>query len=88
MPKSERQSQIMKQLQEKQFCTVNFLAKQLYVAPITIRRDLAELEQGGFLRRCHGGATIPEYKNQVIPYELRAQTNPSVKAALGKRAAV
>lgn len=87
MQKSERQNQIMDQLREKQFCTVNFLAKHLYVAPITIRRDLAELEQGGFLRRCHGGATIPEYKNQVIPYELRAQTNPSVKAALAKRAA-
>lgn len=85
--KSKRQDQIMEYLQEKQFCTVTFLSKQLYVAPITIRRDLAELERGGFLRRCHGGATIPEYKNHVIPYELREQTNPSVKAALAKRAA-
>lgn len=87
MLKNERQDQIMKHLQEKQFCTVNFLSKQLYVAPITIRRDLAELEQAGFLLRRHGGATIPEYKNQVVPYELREQTNPSVKAALAKRAA-
>jgi len=87
MFKNERQDQIMKYLQEKQFCTVNFLARSLYVAPITIRRDLAELEQAGFLLRRHGGATIPSYQNQVIPYELRAQTNPSVKAALAKRAA-
>ena len=84
--KSKRQEQIMALLQEKQFCTVNFLAKQLYVAPITIRRDLAELERSGFLHRCHGGATLPDYRSQVIPYELRAQTNPSVKAALAKRA--
>lgn len=87
MLKNERQNHIMKHLQEKQFCTVNFLAKRLYVAPITIRRDLAELEQAGYLLRRHGGAALPDSKNQVIPYELRAQTNASVKAALAKQAA-
>ena len=87
MLKSERQEKIMNYLQEKQFCTVNYLAKHLYVAPITIRRDLDELEQAGFLRRCHGGASVPDIKSQVIPYEMRALTNPSIKAALGKRAA-
>ena len=87
MIKSERQKQIMDLLQERQFCTVNYLAKRLYVAPITIRRDLTELELAGLLIRRHGGATIPESPNQVVPYELRAQANTSVKATLARRAA-
>ncbi|MBQ8816083.1 MAG: DeoR/GlpR transcriptional regulator [Lachnospiraceae bacterium] len=71
----------------RKYCTVDFLAKHLYVAPITVRRDLADLEAAGLLTRCYGGASIPEHQNREVPFDLRDRTNATVKAELGKRAA-
>lgn len=84
---SERQNQILEMIQTKKYCTVDFLAKHFFVAPITIRRDLTCLEAAGLVKRCHGGASLPEHQNREVPYDLRARTNPSVKAELGRRAA-
>ena len=84
---SERQGKILEMIQSKKYCTVDSLAKYFFVAPITIRRDLACLEAAGLIKRCHGGASIPEHQNREVPYDLRARTNSSVKAELGKRAA-
>lgn len=84
---TERQNQILEMIQEKKYCTVDFLAKHFFVAPITIRRDLSCLEAAGLIKRCHGGASLPEHQNREVPYDLRDRTNPSVKAELGRRAA-
>ena len=87
MIKTERQNRIMELLEIRKYCTVDFLAKTLFVAPITIRRDLSSLEAAGLLTRCYGGASIPEYQNREVPFDLRERTNSSVKAQLGQRAA-
>lgn len=87
MIKTERQNRIMELLETRKYCTVDFLAKTLFVAPITIRRDLSSLEAAGLLTRCYGGASIPEYQNREVPFDLRERTNSSVKAQLGQRAA-
>ncbi len=54
MRKSERHNLIMELLEKRKYCTVDFLSKSLFVAPITIRRDLTELEKAGKLSRCYG----------------------------------
>ena len=87
MLKKERQKLIMEKLEERKFCTVGYLAKELYFAPVTIRRDLAEMEKKGLLSRCHGGAAIDDSQNRTIPFEVREKSNSGVKAELGKRAA-
>lgn len=87
MLKSERQESILSTIKSRKYCTVNFLAKQLFVAPITIRRDLTEMESAGLVTRCHGGATIPNYENREIPFEIRNKSNYSVKEKLAKKAA-
>ena len=87
MIKKERQNNILEMIKSRKYCTVHFLAKQLYVAPITIRRDLAEMETTGLLTRCYGGATIPEYENREVPFEIRNKNNFSVKENLAKKAA-
>lgn len=84
--KKERQNNILEIIKSQKYCTVSFLAKQLFVAPITIRRDLNEMESAGILKRCHGGATVPEYENREVPFELRNKNNYSVKEMLAKRA--
>ena len=47
MIKKERQDHILEIVKQRKYCTVNLLSKQLYVAPITIRRDLIEMEAAG-----------------------------------------
>ena len=87
MIKKERQDTILRIIRERKYGTVNYLTKQLFVAPITVRRDLAEMEAAGLVARCFGGATIPEHENREIPFEIRNQNNASIKEKLAKKAA-
>lgn len=86
MLKKERQDIILKTLTDKQFCSVKFLAGQLYVAPITVRRDLEEMESAGLLKRCHGGASVLNFANREVPFDLRSRENTSAKARIGQKA--
>jgi len=86
MLKKERQETILSVIQEKQFCSVSQLSKTLYVAPITIRRDLMEMESAGLIKRCHGGASAVEFANREVPFELRNRENTSAKARIARKA--
>ena len=86
MLKKERQEAILSTLAAKQFCSITELAKQLFVAPITVRRDLTEMEAAGLLKRCHGGASVVDFANREVPYELRSRENASAKARIAKKA--
>ena len=86
MLKKERQEAILSTLAAKQFCSITELAQQLFVAPITVRRDLTEMEAAGLLKRCHGGASIVDFANREVPYELRSRENASAKARIAKKA--
>lgn len=88
MIKKERQDAIFKIVRERKYCTVNYLSKQLFVAPITIRRDLKEMETAGLVVRCYGGATVPEHENREVPFELRSKSNAPIKETLAKKAAM
>lgn len=56
MFKNERQNLILQHLTTNGSVRVTEIARTLNVNPVTIRRDLAELEQTGLLHRVHGGA--------------------------------
>ena len=86
MLKKERQEAILSTLAAKQFCSITELAQQLFVAPITVRRDLTEMEAAGLLKRCHGGASVVDFANREVPYELRSRENASAKARIAKKA--
>ena len=86
MLKKERQEAILSTLAAKQFCSISELAQQLFVAPITVRRDLTEMEAAGLLKRCHGGASVVDFANREVPYELRSRENASAKARIAKKA--
>jgi murein DD-endopeptidase MepM/ murein hydrolase activator NlpD len=55
---NERQKEIIGLLHQKGSVSVSELSKTLFVTEMTIRRDLSELEKGGFLRRYRGGAVL------------------------------
>jgi DeoR family transcriptional regulator, fructose operon transcriptional repressor len=60
MLKSQRHERILDQLRAEGAVQVSALAAAWKVDPVTIRRDLAQLEQEGRLRRVHGGAVLRE----------------------------
>src|SRR5258708_10701083 len=64
---SQRSQQIVTELLRPGKVTVNDLALRMGVTPTTIRRDLSDLEEGGLLRRVHGGA-IPVETSLYEPF--------------------
>ncbi len=56
----KRETQILDLLGAKKKITVLELAEQFKVSDVTIRKDLAVLEEKGLLKREHGFATLPE----------------------------
>lgn len=67
----ERHSQILKYLETHNSVTVRDLSSALYASPSTIRRDLSNLENMGFLRRVHGGAVLTTGSTFDTPASLR-----------------
>lgn len=55
---NDRQKEILEILYQKGRASVTELSKTLFVCEMTVRRDLDEMEKGGFLRRYRGGATL------------------------------
>lgn len=55
---NNRQKEILDILYEKGRVSVSELSKTLFASEMTVRRDLSEMEKGGFLRRYRGGAVL------------------------------
>jgi DeoR family fructose operon transcriptional repressor len=66
----ERQEEILSLIRQEKRVTVTSLADRFAVVGETVRRDLADLEHRGLIRRVHGGA---------IPVE-RAMFEPPIEA--------
>ena len=64
----DRQRRLIEHLQRAGSAQVEQLASALGVSPSTVRRDLADLEAEGQLRRAHGGA----YLHRAAPLPLSA----------------
>ncbi len=82
----ERFDQILTMLQEEQAVSVHTIAKRLYISEATARRDLAELEKQGLIRRVYGGATLVK-SNKDVPLSLRENESVEAKNEIGRRAA-
>lgn len=54
----ERRLQIMNQIQQSGAAEVSELAELYQVSTMTIRRDLAKLEEDGLIRMEYGGAVL------------------------------
>ena len=80
----ERQEQIMSILREKKTVTVRELSETLFASGSTIRRDLAELENAGLIRRSHGGAVLFEASSDEASARVREQQNRREKKLIGE----
>lgn len=81
-----RLQRILSLLKNSGFATVEELANQIGVSPITVRRDLRLLEQQGLLLRKRGGAVLRSFP-QDVPFFDKLEQHKAQKMAIGKEAA-
>ena len=86
MNRVERQLLILRRLKVGAAISVAELCKTCETSEMTIRRDLAEMDRAGLVRRVHGGAMLPDGRASEPPLVLRAAQDQAVKAALAARA--
>ena len=83
---SERRSQIMHFLQDKQRLTVKELASKIGVSEATLRSDLNQMEEEGLLTRTHGGAILNEFATSETSFSARAKRNQKEKRLIAEKA--
>lgn len=83
----DRRRKILKLLDKNNYMSVEDLAEQLYTSVPTARRDLAQLDKEGVVRRVHGGAY--SVKDELIegPFDIRSHQQMSEKRKIGAIAA-
>ena len=86
MLKSVRQSKIRFLVEENGQAAVTELIELLEVSEATIRRDLEELSQRGWVRRTHGGAVKVEKALKEQPIFQRKSEAIEAKQRIGKLA--
>lgn len=73
-PHTDRREFILNLVRQEGQVDVGEVAQVLNVSPMTVRRDLAHLDQAGLLRRVHGGATArpsPSTRSATMSEEKR-----------------
>jgi DeoR/GlpR family transcriptional regulator of sugar metabolism len=81
---ADRRSYLIHSLDQQGSVTVTDASKDLNVSPMTIRRDLLELERAGLARRVHGGAVPSRGRSYEPPLQQRGQHNAAAKTAIAR----
>lgn len=82
-----RHRQILDLLARDGYESINEMASRLGVSPMTVRRDLNELEDGGLIRRTHGGAVSERVGQVDLAYAARRSQHARAKRQIGAAAA-
>lgn len=80
--KTRRQSELLRQLEQVRYISLEDIGRHFNVTTQTARRDVQELELGGKVRRLHGGVTLAQ---PIDPVVLRARRveNADAKERIG-----
>jgi DeoR/GlpR family transcriptional regulator of sugar metabolism len=84
MAVDERRRQLAEALAGRGFAELSVLAAELDVSESTVRRDLAQLEEEGTVRRTHGGAVFVSDRFSALNYAAREAIELPEKQAIGK----
>lgn len=84
MTAEERRLHLSEVLARRGFADLGSLAESLSVSESTVRRDLAQLEDEGFVRRTHGGAVFVSDRFSALNYAARESTAVAEKLAIGE----
>jgi len=83
----ERRQRLVELIAERGFVDMAGLVEQLGVSESTVRRDLAQLDEDGLIKRTHGGAVFISDRFSVLNYAARESTAAGQKRAIGRAAA-
>jgi DeoR family transcriptional regulator of aga operon len=81
---AERRRMILELLREQGSISVAALEERFGVSPMTARRDLTLLAEGGYVRRTHGGAMLPELAAHEDSFQSRLEQDVDAKLRLAK----
>ena len=84
---AERRATIARLAKQHGSVRVGELGQQFDVTEETIRRDLEELEQGGYLKRTYGGAVSINGTGLELPFARRVASHREEKSAIASYAA-
>ena len=87
MTPNERRDAILRQSRSGEKLEVEDLAAQFVASRETIRRDLAELDRRGQLRRVHGGAVASARPVEEGPFPQRMGQQVAAKRAMARHVA-
>jgi len=87
MLKEERLLKIINKLNLNKTITIKELANNFDVSESTIRRDLDELEEKGYVKRTHGGAILIDKFNNEYNFIKKTKENIKEKTEIAKYAA-
>ena len=87
MIKENRKKNLLNLIDEKDFVKVTDIAKRFNITKTTVRRDLNELEEKGFLIRKYGGAVKSEAITNIFAFDKRLKEMEEEKDAICRRAA-
>lgn len=85
--KVQRKDEILRMISENKIVKANELSSIFEVSMETIRRDLADLEKDGIIRRVHGGAVLNVNYGIEPDFSYREVENFEEKILIGKKAA-
>lgn len=84
---AERKMRIVEFVRQHRSASVGTLAKEFGVHEATIRRDLAEVEQEGLLKRTHGGVIVEQLTHHEPSFNERSGIQLDQKERIGQKAA-
>ena len=86
---TERQSQILRIVEQSGFATIEALADRFGVSAQTVRRDIIALAEAGRVQRFHGGAgPMGREEAARLDYSAKKQIARPEKRAVGRKAAL
>jgi DeoR/GlpR family transcriptional regulator of sugar metabolism len=83
---SARRAALAQLVQQQGFCRIPELSDQLGVSRITVRRDIALLEQENLVRSAYGGAMAVTQVGPGVHFRLRSAAHTEAKQAIGRKA--
>lgn len=87
MQPEKRKTAILNALRDNGSASVADIAGRFRVAPMTVRRDLTELEAKGLLIKRYGGAVASSAAETLFSFAERQGRNKVEKRAIGEKAA-
>lgn len=86
---AKRRAMILERVRQNGSATIQELADEIHASPSTIRRDLDQLTEEGYLERTHGGVLLVPPLRSTFEREpsLDAQLQHNQKIAIGQVAA-